>query len=194
MENRRCTIRRLLTLAGLAVAAVVLTGEPAAAQVSHVGQSTNDHVVLRDGTLSGRTASDVCPSGSFKGKGLFRVHPDGTVAASPFSVPPGRHLVITDVEWTVNGTTLGLSLAAGANVRMRLQLANGASLTPVFLSRTVQVGSAGVYVSGSDQLTTGFVVAPNTVICPGAVEFNSGVLIAANLIEIALRGYLIDSH
>jgi hypothetical protein len=185
----RCTTR----LACVVVAAVALTGAPATAQISHQGQDINDHVVLRDGSLSGRYADDVCTSGSFKGKGLFRVSPDGTLESAPFTVPAGRLLVITDVEWTVSGTTLGLSLAPGATVRTRIALGNGLTLTPVFLSKTVQVDSGGVYVAGSEQLTTGFVVAPSATICPSSVEFSSGVLISANLIEFVLRGYLINN-
>jgi hypothetical protein len=192
MRNRRFTTAGLPAVACLVVAAVTLPAQPAAAQVSHLSQNINDHVVLRDGSLSGRYADDVCTSGSFKGKGLFRVSPDGAVASAPFTVPDGRRLVITDVDWTVSGTTLGYSLAAGATVRTRIQIGNGTTLTPVFLSGTVQVGSAGTYVSGSEQLTTGFVVAPNTTICPSSVEFSSGALIAANLIEFVLRGYLIN--
>ena len=194
MQNRRFAIAGLPTVACLVVAAVALTGEPAAAQVSHVGQNITDHVVLRDGSLSGRYVDDVCASGSFKGKGLFRVSPDGTLASAPFTVPEGRRLVITDVEWTVSGTTVGYSLAAGATVRTRIQIGNSSTLTPVFLSRTVQVDSTGTYVSGSEQLTTGFVVAPNTSICPSSVEFSSGALISANLIEFVLRGYLINAQ
>jgi hypothetical protein len=194
MRHRSFANTGLPTVACLVVAAVALTGEPAAAQVSHVGQNTSDHVVLRDGSLSGRFVDNVCTSGSFKGKGLFRVSPDGTLAAAPFTVPAGRHLVITDVEWTVSGTTLGLSLAPGATVRTRIQIGNGSPLTSVFLSDTVQVDSAGTYVSGSEQLTTGFVVAPNTTICPSSVEFSSGALISANLIEFVLRGYLINAQ
>ena len=184
----------LPTLACLLVATVALTGEPAAAQVSHLGQNISDLVVLRDGSLSGRFVDDVCTSGSFKGKGLFRVSPDGTLASTPFTVPAGRRLVITDVDWTVSGTTLGLSLAPGATVRTRIQIGNGSTLTTVFLSRTVQVDSAGTYVAGTEQLTTGFVVAPNTSICPASVEFSSGALIAANLIEFVLRGYLVNAQ
>ena len=195
MRNRSFTIAGLLRVACLVFAAVALTAEPAAAQVSHVGQNINDHVVLRDGTLGGRYyVDDVCTSGSFKGKGLFRVSPDGTLASAPFTVPEGRRLVITDVEWTVSGTTVGYSLAAGATVRTRIQIGNSSTLTPVFLSRTVQVESTGTYVSGSEQLTTGFVVAPNTAICPSSVEFSSGALISANLIEFVLRGYLINAQ
>jgi hypothetical protein len=191
MRNGNFTIGGIAKVACLVVAAMMLS-EPASAQGSHVGQNISDHVVLRDGSLSGRYVDDVCGSGSFKGKGLFRVSPDGTVASAPFAVPEGRRLVITDVEWTVSGTTLGLSLASGATVRTRIQISNGSSFSTVFLSPTVPVDSAGTYVAGSQQLTTGFVVAPNTTICPSSVEFSSGALIAANLIEFVLRGYLID--
>jgi len=187
-------IAGLPKVACLVVAAVGLVGQPAAAQVGHLGQNISDHVVLRDASLAGRYVDDVCTSGSFKGKGLFRVSPDGTLASAPFAVPAGRRLVITDVDWTVSGTTLGLSLAPGATVRTRIQIGNGSTLTTVFLSGTVQVASGGTYVAGSEQLTTGFVVAPNTSICPSAVEFSSGALISANLIEFALRGYLINAQ
>ena len=194
MRNPSFAITGLPTVACLVVAAAALTGEPAAAQVSHLGQNISDHVVLRAGVLSGRYVDDVCTSGSFQGKGLFRVSPDGTLASAPFTVPAGRRLVITDVDWVVSGTTLGLSLTPGATVRTRIQIGSGSILTTVFQSGTVPVDSAGTYVAGSEQLTTGFVVAPNTSICPNSVEFSSGALIAANLIEFVLRGYLINAQ
>ena len=75
-------MRNTTVLACVVVVAVALTGEPAAAQISHQGQDISDHVVLRDGSLSGR-AEDLCPSsGSFSGKALFRVFPDGTRAST----------------------------------------------------------------------------------------------------------------
>src|SRR5262245_48819026 len=129
-RKRGVRMRYTTRLACVVVAAVALTGEPATAQISHQEQDINDHVVLRDGSLSGRYADDVCASASFKGKGLFRVSPDGTLASAPFTVPAGRLLVITDVEWTVSGTSLGLSLAPGATVRTRIAIGNGLTLTP----------------------------------------------------------------
>src|SRR5262245_61253527 len=95
-------IRYTHPLACFPVPAVALAGEPAAAQVSHLGQDISDHVVLRDSTLAGR-ATDMCLSAtvSFKDRAFFRVFPDGTQAADPFMVPAGRLLVITDVEWSV---------------------------------------------------------------------------------------------
>ena len=176
------------------LAAVALAGQPAAAQISHQGQDINDHVVLRDGALSGRVES-ACPiTGSFKDRTLFRVWPDGTRASEPFTVPAARRLVITDVEWTVDGLVSGLSLTAGATVRTRFQIGSGTTFTQVFLSRTVEVGAERGAVSGSEQLTTGVVVAADTAICPGATEFGPNVVRAARVLELVLRGYLISTH
>ena len=185
----RCTIAR--RLAFVVVAAMPLAGGPAAAQFSHQGQPIGDHVVLRDGSLSGRGLPVCPPTASFKEKALFRVFPDGTRAADPFTVPAGRLLVITDVEWTVNGLSGGTPLTAGATVRTRLQIGSDMTFDHVFLSRTVEVGSERGYVSGNEQLTTGFVVAPNTTICADSAEFGSNTIKSARLIELVLRGYLI---
>lgn len=73
-------------LASVVVAATTLTGRPAAAQVSHQGQDINEHVVLRDGSLTGRFEA-ICPAtASFKDMALFRIWPDGTRASEPFTV------------------------------------------------------------------------------------------------------------
>jgi hypothetical protein len=187
-------MRNTTGLACVAVAAVALAGEPASAQVSHQGQNIIDHVVLRDGNPSGRgSSSDVCQSASFKDKALFRVSPDGTQASEPFMVPAGRLLVITDVEWTVDATSGGFSLTPGWSVRTSVRIGSGATLTRVFLSRTVQVGAESAPVSASEQLTTGFVIAPNTAICPSSTVLQSNGFVTARLFELILRGYLIDN-
>jgi hypothetical protein len=177
-----------------AVVAAVLAGEPAAAQISHQGQDISEHVVLRDGSLTGRVEAVCPPTASFKDRALFRVWPDGTRASEPFTVPGGRQLVITDVEWTVDALAGGLPLTPGETVRTRLQIGSGMTFNTVFLSRTGEVGSERGHVSGSEQLTTGFVVASNTAICPGSTEFSSGTVKSARLIELVLRGYLITAH
>ena len=187
-------MRWTTVLAWVVVSVVALAGKPAAAQVSHQAQDISDHVVLRDGTLSGRTEAVCPPTASFKGKALFRLLPDGTVASDPFTVPPGRQLVITDVEWTVDALSTGLSLTAGASVRTRLQIGSGSTFTTALLSRTVEVGAERGAVSGSEQLTTGFAVGPGTAICPGSTEFGSNTVRSARLIELVLRGYLISTH
>ena len=188
----RHTIAR--SLAGVVVAAMALAGEPAAAQISHQGQDISDHVVLRDGGLGGRGLAVCPPTASFQDKALFRVFPDGTRASDPFTVPPGRRLVITDVEWTVNGLSQGASLTPGATVRTRLRIGSDMTFDQVFLSRTVEVGSERGNVSGNEQLTTGFVVAPNTTICADSAEFGSNTVKSARLVELVLRGYLISTQ
>jgi hypothetical protein len=181
-------------LACVVVSAVALAGGPAAAQLSHQGQDIGDHFVLRDGSLSGRVESDCPATASFKGRALFRTWPDGTQASDPFTVPAGRQLVITDVEWTVDALATGLPLTTGDTVRTRLQIGSGATFNSVFLSRTVEVGAGRGAVSASEQLTTGFVVASNTAICPGSAAFGSNTVKSARLIELVLRGYLISIH
>jgi hypothetical protein len=101
--------------------------------------------------------------------------------------------VITDVEWTVDALSTGLSLIPGGTVRTRLQIGSGDTFNQVFLSRTVEVGAESGRITGSEQLTTGVVVAPKTAICPGSAEFNSNAVISARLLEIVLRGYLINA-
>lgn len=176
------------------VVATALAGEPAAAQISHQGQNIGDHIILRDGSLGGRVGIP-CPStASFNGRALFRVWPDGTRAVDPFTVPAARQLVITDVEWTVDSLSTGLALTPGGTVRTRLQIGSGTTFIPVFLSRTVEVSSERGAVSGAEQLTTGVVVAANTVICPSSTEFGANVVRSARLLELVLRGYLINTH
>jgi hypothetical protein len=184
-------MRATITWACVVVAAVTLTGVPAAAQISQ-GRDPSDYVVLRDSSFTGRV--EVCPqTASFTDKALFRVGPDGALASEPFTVPAGRHLVITDVEWTVDALSTGLSLIPGGTVRTRLQIGSGDTFNPVFLSRTVEVGPEGGRITGSEQLTTGVVVAPKTAICPSSAEFTAGPSISARLLEIVLRGYLINA-
>jgi hypothetical protein len=187
-------MRYTTSLACVMVSAAALASEPAAAQISHQGQDVSDHVVLRDGSLTGRVESICPPTASFNKRGLFRILPDGTRASEPFAVPAGRQLVITDVEWTVDALITGAPLTAGATVRTRLQIGSGTTFDPVFLSRTVLVGSERGAVSASEQLTTGFAVAPNTAICPHSTEFGPNLVRSARLLEIVLRGYLISSH
>jgi hypothetical protein len=132
---------RHTTALACVVAAVASAGDPAAAQISHLGQHISDHVVLRDGAVSGRAEPD-CPStASFNNKALFRVWPDGTQASVPFTVPAARQLVITDVEWNVDALSSGFPLIPGGTVRTRLRIGSGTTFTPVFLSRTVEVGA-----------------------------------------------------
>ena len=187
-------MRYTTVLVWVMVSAVALGGAPAAAQISHQGQDIGEHVVLRDGSVTGRAEPDCPATASFKDRALFRVLPDGTQSSVPFTVPAARQLVITDVEWTVDALATGLLLATGDTVRTRLQIGSGTTFNPVFLSRTVEVGATRGAVSGSEQLTTGVVVASNTSVCPGSAAFGSNTVKSARLIELVIRGYLISAQ
>ena len=100
--------------------------------------------------------------------------------------------MITDVEWHVDTLSTG-PLTPGETVRIRVQIGSGTTFNRVFTSRTVEVGSEGARVSGTEQLTTGFVVAANTAICPDSAAFGSNVVKTARLSELVLRGYLIST-
>ncbi len=179
----------------IVIAAVTLAAKPAAAQIGHLGQDISDHVVLRDGNFSGGRAQPACPATlSFTGRALFRVQPDGTRAVEPFTVPVGRRVVITDVEWTVSNLATGSALTPGSTVRTRLQIGSGTTFNVVFLSHTVDVAANAGNVAGAQQLTTGIVVSPGTAICPSAAQFDSNAVITARVVEIVLRGYLINAQ
>ena len=176
------------------VAGLALAGEPAAAQMSHQGQDINDHVVLRDGSYAGRGLPVCPPFTPFAGRALYRVFPDGTKATDPFTVPAGRQLVITDVEWMVDATAQGQPLTPGETVGTQVQVGSVGTFNTVFRSSTVQVGPESGRVFGNEQLSTGFAVAPNTAICPGSAAFGAGLVRSVRLLEVVLRGYLIDAH
>ena len=176
------------------VVGVALAGARASAQVSHQGQDISEHVVLRDGSATGRIGSACPATASFSERALFRIFPDGTRESEPFTVPAARYLVVTDVEWTVDALSSGSALTAGGSVRTRLSVGSGTVFNPVFLSKTVEAGSERGAVSGAEQLTTGIVVAANTAICPTATQFGANLVKSARLLELVLRGYLINAH
>jgi hypothetical protein len=103
--------------------------------------------------------------------------------------------VVTDVDWTVDALfSSGSAPTAGATIGTRVRIGSGTTFNAVFASRTVEVGSERGRVTGSDQLTTGFVVGAGAAICPTAAEFGANLVRVARLIEIVLRGYLISTH
>jgi hypothetical protein len=104
---------------------------------------------------------------------LFRVFPDGSVGADPFTVPDGSVLVVTDVDWsTQNGTPATAS-------HIELTIGPAQSPVPVFDS-TALIASDG-RAGKNEHMTSGIVLAEP----PLAVLFSSGSLRA-----LVLRGYL----
>ena len=140
-------MRDTYTWTRVVVAVMTLAGVPAAAQTSQ-GRDGSDIVVLRDSSFTSRAEADCPLTASFSDKALFRVRPDGTREAEPFTVPAARQLVITDVEWTVDALSTGLPLIPGGTVRTRLQIGSGGTVNQVFLSRTVEVGAESGRITG----------------------------------------------
>jgi hypothetical protein len=134
---------------------------------SHLGVHPSDHVVLQragDGTWE-------------------RVLPNGLAASDPFEVPPGRYLVITDVDWCFSRTTNPLcqNVTLRIFVTPRNDLENGNS---VFQSTTLLDQQA--YGGVSQAMTSGFVVDDSATIVCDSIPFQDSIS------DIVLRGYLID--
>lgn len=165
------------------------------AGASHLFQDPRDHVVLRSGYREFRVGEPSCPSSQYPHWGLFRVLPDGQSESQPFGVPEGRLLVVTDVEWQV-GPRFDLPdtpFQAGASVTASLAIGSPGELEIVWRSATITVDALGSRVGGSAQLTTGFAVAPDTLICPEAFELVGELSYPVRVYLVYLRGYLVDA-
>jgi hypothetical protein len=187
-ENRRDLMNgKALTLAVFTALAVALS--PAAAVTHLVQPVAATHVTLVDGP----SGPNPCGTLSFLDRSFFRVFPNATTSALPFVVPPGRNLVVTDVEWSAYGGPLGTSpLVAGRTLRLKIFLVAGASSGQVFSSRgiTLDSNSAAGRPGSSEQLTAGFVVGPGVSICPVVNQEDPSFGAAVFIDGIVLRGYL----
>jgi hypothetical protein len=131
------------------VAGTILVGNTAAAPalVRDVNAASATHL--------GRKASElVSLSGLFNATGeifFMRTLPDGT--ATTFTVPAGKVLIITDINWTIEAGNPGTV----SRLFLRVEnLANPALFRNVFDS-TLTLNSAGMNVS-NERLTAGIVV------------------------------------
>ena len=178
---------KALTTAVFTLWAIALS--PAVA-VTHLGQTTvGPHVTLVDGSSGPNT----CGTLSFQNRSFFRVFPNATKSATPFVIPKGHHLVITDVEWSAYGGPLGTNpLAAGNTLRLKIFLAAGSSGAQVFSSRgiTLDSNTAAGRPGTSEQLTAGFVVGPGVSICPAVYQESPSSGASVYIDGIILRGYL----
>lgn len=190
---------RSASVGGVILAMLALAGAAAAQPTSHMMQQPADHAVLL-GDLP-VPLSSTC---------IFRRIQPTTMPGDripTFTIPEGRLLVITDVEWEAEGqwdfAPNGLvPFAPNSVVEFRLVLVRSdpfAELT-VMQSRTVTSGPQHQPVAGSEQLTTGVVLAPGVTFCGrtealGLHQGNPNVVVrqAAKLGRVLLRGYLIDA-
>jgi hypothetical protein len=167
---------------------------PTAHAGTHLGQtSAASHVTLVSKTYA---AGNSCGMASFSGQNLFRVGIDGIVASTPFTVPSGQYLVVTDVEWTARGGLDSVkNLVANWALRLDINLVKPGNLGTnnlVYQSPGIMVDPMSIngILGASDNLTSGFVVGPGTYICPQAYQIIPNSWIAQRLAKIVLHGYL----
>jgi len=184
--------RSLVALALLLALSAAATAQP----VSHVLQNPADHVVLLGEPVPG--IARLC---SFVR--ILPTTPPGD-RIPPFEVPPGRLLIVTDVEWEAVGQwNFGpggmVEFGKGHTVQLSLELVDPQTFAalPIMRSRALTVAVHATPVAGSEQLTTGIVVAPGTRLCAHAELLatfaHAEVRRDAVLGRIILRGYLIDA-
>ena len=151
---------------------------------THLGQSPDAQIVLQ------AAIGDSGCSGTTAGHTFREAFHDGTGALQPFAVPPGRSLVVTDVDWQYAHPTG--AAAAGRRVVLRLFLQNLADDTrqePVFES-TILLNADGEGGT-SEAMTAGFVVSDAAQLCLDTGEEPKGP--PSGLQHAILRGYLIRS-
>lgn len=89
------------------------------------------------------------------------VSPDGTISSTPFSIPAGEQLVITDVSWETtceNLFTVTCSRSAGDAVV--LELGDGGTVSPgSYVSQAIYAGYGPLLIAGrSDSFKSGLAV------------------------------------
>lgn len=116
---------------------------------------------------------------------FVRVFPDGRSNPSPFRVPPGRALLVTDVDWHYFNGPPSLVVILSVYVE---NLSNASQRNRVFES-TVRLGADGVG-GASERMTTGFLVAGGSRMCLDVV--NGSIGNPMRLSKVLIRGYLVN--
>jgi hypothetical protein len=181
---------RRTTLAALALVAPVwlVAMLPEARGQTHLGQTVNAHVTL---SLEFIVAS---PCSGFGSRAFRRVRRDGSIASTPFVVPAGKALVVTDVHWTAVNNDFA-PLPAGRGTRLALAMHLGTEfLQIVYVSPPVYITAENqnAQVGGADHLVAGFIVGAGKSLCAFVNSVNFGGSAAEDPRDVLLYGYLID--
>jgi hypothetical protein len=137
---------------------------------SHLGQQISNHITLGCyGTVQGDSSVTWI---------FYRIFPDGT--ADGFSIPKGKALVVTDVDWNYN--TGEHNAMQTFSILMKVPKKEIRNVVFVSTAPGDTNGSGGASVS----MTTGFVVSNMNNIEPNLESSGS-------INDIILRGYLIDA-
>jgi len=177
---------RLSSIAAIGLILLGAQSAPLSAQTAHTGQSPSAHVVLtRDPSIPGGCG--------LQSSEFFRIYSDGTKASTPFRVPSGWLLVITDVDWWL----ADFKDSGAANFSLYFELAlehtSGNVTTTYRVFRDVAKTDPQNRLGSSVPMTTGFVVSSASRICPFAQVPD---ISDTNLLrlDVILRGYLIKAQ
>ena len=189
----------VVAAAGLMILTLALTGggrvaaqgmKPLLVQIINTAsnpipvESHVDRVMLR---TQGGPPTGVCPNFS---REVLRILPDGSFVQS-FTVPPGKMLVLTDLEAIVEQRE-SLPWSPGDLASVRAFFASASStVMHAHAPLTPQAVSAEV-VAVSTHLESGGVIGSNVAVCisAGITRLHGGY--AADLAEARVHGYLID--
>lgn len=154
---------------------------------SHLDQDPRQHVVLtREGGVTGGCG--------LQESDFFRIHPDGTKDEETFRVPEGHLLVVTDVDWWIADFQGPIPRPENSSTYFTLALRHdygGGRFSEYRVFRDEKREDFQGRLGDSMAMTTGFVVAPDTLICPDA-QVNPTRDTDVLRLRVILRGYLIE--
>lgn len=119
------------------------------------------------------TSTNICTSTDF-----FQLNNDGSAQGSPYNIPAGQVLVITDVEWELVGGSNALAYALAVGTQASQQC--NPSCFPILLRPYLYVGGGGGSGARADHFTTGLVT---TQVPYASSNPNLGINV------VILRGY-----
>lgn len=174
-----------LRIAPLALS-LVLSAAAIAQPITHLGQDADDHVTL----ALGYDANPECGTVYMGSNSLYRINASGNPYASPFTVPSGYRLIVTDVSWASTAIYSGTDLTAGRTVTVALGVSGATGFTKAWYSPGVNVPDSTI-VSGSHALTAGFSVGAGNTVCGMGWQSIPNGSVSIKLFELILHGYLI---
>jgi hypothetical protein len=120
----------------------------------------------------------------------MRINPDGSTDGTPFTVPAGYELVITDVTWLLSGAQVSSLVAPQLDIQTGFNQANNGFLNYFLINLGSTTSDANGNAGGSVHMTTGVAVPPG-----GSVHVNFGTIPFSNVgtgtyDNIVILGYL----
>lgn len=126
--------------------------------------STNGGLPLHNMVLLECISSTLNSAGTATCANFNQINPDGSTSHSPFAIPSGQTLVITDVTWTVNGCLF---------LSQTCQLSFETPPTSATFFNTGSLADANGLAIGSEHFTTGLA----TTMLPTVVSSGTFVLV-----------------